>query len=92
MLSLIPIRFGLFMATHPLRTVCVALVVCGALGSGLLFWKQRDDQDVWLPAASDLRLKKEWLETNFPARLYYETALIVGDNVLSPDVLRFVRN
>ncbi|CAG0912381.1 unnamed protein product [Notodromas monacha] len=83
-------RLGVFMGTYPLRTIGFALFACAVLGGGMFFFQIRDDQDVWLPYNSELRQKKQWLEANFPPKLYFETALIVGDNVLTPDVLQFM--
>jgi hypothetical protein len=83
-------RIGLYFGMHPLSTIAVSLLVVAVLSCGMFLFEQRDDQDVWLPKESELLRKKLWLSVNFPAKMYEETVLIVGDNVLTPEVLGFV--
>ncbi|XP_065576700.1 patched domain-containing protein 3-like isoform X2 [Artemia franciscana] len=85
-------RLGYQFAYRPWWTIFTALVFCGILGSGLLNWREEtDDVNLWTTENSQVRKSAKWVAQHFTDDIRYETMIIEADNVLRPDVLKFIQ-
>lgn len=84
-------RLGLLIGNHPWKTVIGALLLCAVCSSGMAFWLQiTDDELLWTPYGSPFLKDKKWIEENFPKDMRYESVIIEGDNVLTPDHIQYL--
>ncbi|TRY79298.1 hypothetical protein TCAL_08847, partial [Tigriopus californicus] len=84
-------RLGLLIGNHPWKTVIGALLLCAVCSSGMAFWLQiTDDELLWTPYGSPFLEDKKWIEENFPKDMRYESVIIEGDNVLTPEHVQYL--
>ena len=81
--------WGEVVASRPLLAVLGCAVFTGLCGVGLLrFRAENEGIKLWIPENSDFRLNNDWLFENYPRSTRYASLLLVGDNVLVPEVVQ----
>ena len=81
------------MACHPIKTIFIAILVCGAMGIGLLKWREEILYvELWLPRGSRMYDEYFWVQKNFPASARYESVIIEDENILCSDTINAVRH
>ena len=84
-------RYGLLVATHPIKFILACLAICGLSGLGLLnMTTENNNLMLFVPTTSDFYLNNIWLTENHPPELRFNSAMLVGDNILDPDVIRLI--
>ena len=77
----------------PWITILISLVVCGVCLIGVLkFTRENREDKMWVPQHSTAQRHRTWVDKNFPAKMRVSSVLIVADNVLTPEVMKEVRN
>jgi len=83
-------RWGKLVANWPKLTISFSLLACAAFTCGMIFWYQEMDQEVlWTPYGSPFIEQKKWIADNFPRDRRFENLILVSDNVLTADTLRY---
>ena len=84
-------RHGVIVASYPVITIGLSLLLCGGLGIGMKDWNEETDyQKLWTPHDSPLWKDASWVRSHFEDGRRFETVIIAGDNVLTPDFIRLV--
>ena len=72
--------------------IALCLIACGLCGIGLIeFYAEGNVYKLWIPTNTDFVEDSEWLAENFPPDKRYNNAILAGDNVLTPEILREVQ-
>ena len=78
---------------NPWITIFISLVVCGVCLIGVVrFTRENREDKMWVPPDSTAQRHRAWVQKNFPAKMRVSSVLIVADNVLTPEVMKEVRN
>ena len=80
-------------ATHPVKTIIIAIVCCCLCLIGLLDYTVENRGDkLWVSQSSDSLKHKDWVEDKFPAEFRTITAMLENKrgNILTKDGLKKV--
>ena len=81
--------YGQLVATRPLTTILICLLVTALAGIGLLrFEAENEGIKLWIPEDSDFRQNNDWLFENFPRSARFGSLILVADDVLTPSVIQ----
>merc|ERR1719430_1855220 len=84
---------GRLVAKRPIETIlsCVLLTLVSTAGF-LNFNAQTDRVKLWIPAGSVTRDNSLWLNSHYPPDVRYQSAIVKGINVLTPEGVATVWN
>jgi hypothetical protein len=84
---------GRLVARRPIETIlaCVLLTLVSTVGF-FNFNAQTDRVKLWIPAGSVTRENSFWLNSNYPPDVRYQSAIVKGTNVLTPEGVATVWN
>ena len=86
-------RLGKVVSGSPWITIFISLAICGVCLLGVLkFTKENRVDKLWTPQDSTVQRHKLWIQKNFPAQMRVSSVLLVAVNVLTPEVMKEVRN
>ena len=81
------------MATYPWFAILGCFVIAGLSAIGLLEYRVENNAfKLWIPDNSEFLANYNFLQKNFPPDTRFNNFIVSGDNVLTPDVIRLVRN
>ena len=81
--------YGQLVASKPLLTILICLLVTALAGIGLLrFRAENEGIKLWIPEDSDFRQNNDWLFENFPRSARFGSLILVADDVLTPSVIQ----
>ena len=81
--------YGQLVASKPLLTILICLLVTAIAGIGLLrFRAENEGIKLWIPEDSDFRQNNDWLFENFPRSARFGSLILVADDVLTPSVIQ----
>ena len=81
--------YGQLVATKPLITILLCLLVTALAGVGLLrFQAENEGIKLWIPEDSDFRQNNDWLFENFPRSARFGSLILVAEDVLTPSVIQ----
>ena len=84
-------RLGYAVASHPLITIFLSLLVCGVCGIGLVRYESTiDDAKLWVPKTSRVLPEKAWRDKTFPEDDRFTSYIVSAHNVLTPPVINAV--
>lgn len=70
----------------------MCLATCGLLSIGLIkFDTEASPYKLWIPQNADFVINANWLWENFPSDTRYHSVIVTADNVLTPEVLQYVK-
>ncbi|XP_060064761.1 patched domain-containing protein 3-like [Ylistrum balloti] len=82
-------RLGYSVASHPVFTICLCVLVCGLCAIGMKDFKETNEAEkLWVPATSRIQNEKHWVMENFPPFTRYASVILTNNNVLSPTSLK----
>ncbi|XP_052073825.1 NPC1-like intracellular cholesterol transporter 1 isoform X1 [Mytilus californianus] len=77
-------KLGKAVATYPILTIIICIVICGLFGIGMKDFNQTtEDAELWVPATSRIQSERKWVLDNFPPITRYASLILVENNVLS---------
>lgn len=86
-------KLGVFVATHPWKTIVFTLIFVGISSVGLLrFHIEKNPMKLWVPPDSDFFSDTEWFIEKFETGFRLQKLLVTGENVLTPEVLNILED
>ena len=52
--------------------------------------QENNNSKLWIPTTSDFYIDSQWLEANFPPEVRFNNVILVGDNILNPEMIRLI--
>lgn len=84
-------RLGKLVGKSPWITILISLVLTGACSSGLIkFTEESRGEKLWVPQNSISIEHQNWVDEHFPSKSRAALFLFIGNNVLTPEVLKQV--
>nr|CAH7737017.1 unnamed protein product [Callosobruchus chinensis] len=82
-------KLGIYVGSHPLRTIliCWIVVFLGALGF-LRFQQEKNPLRLWVPPHTSFVRDSEWLMKTLEKGFREEAVMLTADDVLTPEVMQ----
>ena len=86
-------RYGKLVASNPWWAILGCFVIAGLSAIGLLEYRTENNAfKLWIPDNSEFLENYNFLQEKFPPDTRFNNFIVAADNVLTPDVIRLVRN
>lgn len=87
-------RIGVFVSTHPWKTILISVIITGlfCIGAGVNFTETNDNSVIWVPADSDFLAHKRYVESVYPSTTRFFYLIFVSSNVMSAATTQKVKS
>ncbi|CAG0902809.1 unnamed protein product [Darwinula stevensoni] len=90
--SHLPSRLGCLLAHRPWTFILASVILSSCLISGVIHWREEEGGTVkaWFAPGTPIYRTDQWIKKNFPNGVRYETIILSGPDVLTPEYFKYM--